>query len=139
MIICIQFFFSISNMVWNGGQINLPEIEVFGYRETEVRKKHQNHQQKQNELKILRTVAESDTHRSKEAIAFSPEIEHIPLGVVSFDQLRILLNVRKFSSENKTVMFYQIASKLIIPKRRLVKIISISFVYQTTPSVKMPK
>ena len=74
-------------MVWNGGHINLPEIEVFGYRETEVRKKHQNHQQRQNELKILRTVAESDTHRSKEAIAFSPEIEHIPLGVVSFSNL----------------------------------------------------
>jgi len=40
---------SISNMVWNGGSINLPEIDVFGpYRE----KRKKNHQQKSNEINI---------------------------------------------------------------------------------------
>ena len=57
----------------------MPEIDVFGpYRE----KRKKNHQQKSNEIKILRTVAESDTHRSKEAIAFTPDLEHVPLGKV---------------------------------------------------------
>jgi len=71
---------SISNMVWNGGAINLPEIDVFGYRERKTKTQRQNHQTKQNEIKILRTVQASDTHRSKEAIAFTPDLEHVPLG-----------------------------------------------------------
>jgi len=69
---------SISNMVWNGGPINLPEIDVFGYRERKTKTQH--HQTKQNEIKILRTVQASDTQRSKEAIAFTPDLEHVPLG-----------------------------------------------------------
>ena len=64
-------------MVWNGGSVNLPEIDVF---DREKRKK--NKTTKSNEIKILRTVAESDTHRSKEAIAFTPDLEHVPLGKV---------------------------------------------------------
>ena len=70
-------------MVWNGGAINLPEIDVFGYRERKTKTQRQNHQTKQNEIKILRTVQASDTHRSKEAIAFTPDLEHVPLGKVS--------------------------------------------------------
>ena len=68
-------------MVWNGGPINLPEIDVFGYRERKTKTQH--HQTKQNEIKILRTVQASDTQRSKEAIAFTPDLEHVPLGKVS--------------------------------------------------------
>ena len=69
-------------MVWNGGSINLPEIDVFGPSFNRDTKRKKNHQQKSNEIKILRTVAESDTHRSKEAIAFTPDLEHVPLGKV---------------------------------------------------------
>ena len=82
-LICIKStLFSISNMVWNGGSINLPEIDVFGPSFNRDTKRKKNHQQKSNEIKILRTVAESDTHRSKEAIAFTPDLEHVPLGKV---------------------------------------------------------
>jgi len=78
---------SISNMVWNGGSVNLPEIDVF---DREKRKK--NKTTKSNEIKILRTVAESDTHRSKEAIAFTPDLEHVPLGKFRKQDADILPN-----------------------------------------------
>ena len=67
-------------MVW-GRNIHLQEIDVFST------KKHKNPivgQSQLNQLKILRTVAESDTHRNHEAIAFGPDMSHIPLNGVSF-------------------------------------------------------
>lgn len=67
---------SLSKMVW-GRNIHLQEIDVFST------KKHKNPivgQSQLNQLKILRTVAESDTHRNHEAIAFGPDMSHIPLN-----------------------------------------------------------
>ena len=68
-------------MVW-GRNIHLQEIDVFST------KKHKNPivgQSQLNQLKILRTVAESDTHRNHEAIAFGPDMSHIPLNGVSLE------------------------------------------------------
>ena len=67
-------------MVW-GRKIKLQEIDVF------ATKKHKNPIQGQsqlNQLKILRTVAESDNHRNHEAIAFGPDMSHIPLNGVRY-------------------------------------------------------
>lgn len=67
---------SLSKMVW-GRNIHLQEIDVFST------KKHKNPivgQSQLNQLKILRTVADSDNHRNHEAIAFGPDMSHIPLN-----------------------------------------------------------
>lgn len=91
----------ISNMVW-GRVINLQEIDVFG-KEKKLKNFHpeftnpdhefrepnpsSNKKKKDkapitviNELKILRTVAESDHKKNHEAIIFNPQMTEIPLG-----------------------------------------------------------
>lgn len=90
---------SVSNMVWNGGEFNLPEIDVFGKKMTKTHV-HRTHPvtSKTNDLKILRTVAESDTHRSKEAIAFTPDIQHIPIGKLRKQDAELL--PERFKNDN---------------------------------------